>query len=597
MGLFAQTPLLLNKFYYDDDSTLFFPVIFNLHPDIFHEPFITKCISLVLLYGSYSLYSISTYLLEAIGIQYALPFATKIIPIAVFTLTGYLAFKLGKELYSEKTAFYFSLIFLLLIQSDHLYSAAVGRSTGFLWTLMALLSAYRKKTAGLFATFLLTGLFYPLVTPVLGLLLFASWLWSIAKDEEPYPTFRILPLLAIAAAIPVFFAFYETHLLNIKWLPYDVLLKMPENGPNGRFNLSFLMSLNLDNIASIKWWYSQLFAIHNLKSASWILAANWVILISIAALCALVFIPTLRKRTPIIKSGIRSETAVKLIAVSFVALFVLNRAGAFGTNLAVIYFYILTALWLALCNSFTQRPLDRKIKLLALMGIIVFFLIFLSYQFFSYRSGEARRALYYSLPLPLCFFIAIRIEPFLAMLSGKYKRILIAAVAAFLLLYFATFSFNVEKLTNEGIIEVAEKAPKDYRLVLHPRTADAVRFFAKRWVLAGWEHSYPINEPYWSLQKSYLLWNISGYYAVDADEVSALCQRWNKTIFLIEYDKFAPDRILYHQNIMEPFDNEIRERYKHGFFFEKLPAIAIETPFPGGFSTSCQKLKQTGAIQ
>ena len=197
----------------------------------------------------------------------------------------------------------------------------------------------------------------------------------------------------------------------------------------------------------------------------------------------------------------------------------------------------------------TNNNLDKKIKIFALSGLILYFLSF-AVLFKIYIPIR------YSLPvyLFLIFFISNRINKF----DFNLKKLILISFLLFLI-FIPHLRRDLTICHDQEIYNFISTLPKDALIAGYPKDLDCIPLFSKRSVLINDELNIPFAKNYYEKIKIRLTDLFTAYYSDEETHIKDLCEKYNITHILVNKERFSNDSLNKEMIYYNPFDKIIKE--------------------------------------
>ena len=215
----------------------------------------------------------------------------------------------------------------------------------------------------------------------------------------------------------------------------------------------------------------------------------------------------------------------------------------------------------------TNNNLDKKIKIFALSGLILYFLSF-AVLFKIYIPIR------YSLPvyLFLIFFISNRINKF----DFNLKKLILISFLLFLI-FIPHLRRDLTICHDQEIYNFISTLPKDALIAGYPKDLDCIPLFSKRSVLINDELNIPFAKNYYEKIKIRLTDLFTAYYSDEETHIKDLCEKYNITHILVNKERFSNDSLNKEMIYYNPFDKIIKENKNNKFILPELESKSIFT--------------------
>lgn len=213
----------------------------------------------------------------------------------------------------------------------------------------------------------------------------------------------------------------------------------------------------------------------------------------------------------------------------------------------------------------TNNNLNKKLKIFAISGLILYFLSFI-------LLFKIYIPIRYLLPvyLVLIFFISNRINKF----NFNLKKLILISLLLFLI-FIPHLRRDLTICWDKDIYNFISTLPKDSLIVGYPKDLDCIPLFSKRSVLINDELNIPFAKNYYEKIKLRLIDLFIAYYSDNEQDIINLCKKYNITHILVNKERFSKDSLNKERIYYNPFDKLIKERKNNDFILPKQEDKAI----------------------
>ncbi len=230
---------------------------------------------------------------------------------------------------------------------------------------------------------------------------------------------------------------------------------------------------------------------------------------------------------------------------------------------------IIVLILLSIISMFiqTSSKLNKKLKIFALSGLILYFLSFI-------LLFKIYIPIRYLLPvyLFLIFFISSRINKF----NFDLKKLILISLLLFLI-FVPHLRRDLTICQDQDIYNFISTLPKDSLIAGYPKDLDCIPLFSQRSVLINDELNIPFAKNYYEKIKVRLIDLFSAYYSDKETDIKELCKEYNLTHILVNKERFSNNSLNKELIYYNPFDKLIKERKNNDFILPKLENKSVFT--------------------